>query len=209
MAPNEHPVIARTRTSVWQKLGYLVVVLSVGAGFAGLGLALSAKDESGETAKKIRNFRPCVDANGARQGVKLSAGCRVLFANLARLCARNPGFCRRSQQLAVKEAQNRSAEREIGPTASLRGGGGTKGNKPQSPSGPSPGGGGLPDANPPVVPDDPPGPPTGPQTPVPHTPPKPERPDVTSPPPVVDAPGLIPQPLKPILCGVAGVCLDP
>lgn len=208
MTADEHPLIAHTRPSVWQKLGYGLVVLAVAAGFAGLGLALSAKDEASETAAKVEASNPCVDvASGPK--VRLSEGCRAVVDNINIFCARNVRYCRQSERRAFQVASREAAEREIGPTAQLPGGGGgSKGKDPQSPQTPSPrnGGGGGPSPQP-----DTPRP-SGPGTPRPNEPSVPTQPgaeEPVNPPPVVDAPGLIPQPLKPILCDVLGVCLDP
>lgn len=142
MNPDEHPVIARTRTSWWQRAGYAIVVLAVGAGFAGLGLALSAKEETSKTAEQIKVSRPCFDTRPGPK-VDLSAGCRAMVDNLNFFCASHRRYCLESERRAVKKAQNVAADRNIGLEAA-GGGGGSKGNGPQSPRTPSPpsGGGG-------------------------------------------------------------------
>lgn len=189
-----------------EKAIYVLVLLACAAGFAALGVALSAKDESGDVKRKVaRAGPPCVDANGKKAGVVPSRGCAAVFRLLVEKCVRDPGFCRRSERQAVRQAQERSVERAIGPhaqlntQAQLRGGGDSKGkSNPKSPRPPSPrppgdGGGGG-------------GKPTNPGQPEqPSSPATPDQPPAEEPPtePPANPTNDVPQALEDAVCTVA------
>jgi hypothetical protein len=164
-ASNDH-VVRHARRNLGPVVAYGLLAIATAVA---LYLGATAKDESGDVAALQKQAGPpCVDEDPG-PGITPSEGCKLFYAVLSDLCARNPDFCAESQQEAVKRAQARATDREIGPLAALDnfqgdegqgGGGGSPGNRPDSPGRPSPqppgggqggGGDGQPDNPPPTT----------------------------------------------------------